>query len=208
MYVKSVRNFKNLEEEFFCVFLGSHCIFLGFGFSWGRVEGDDPSGACVVPYDRKNPNNEEQRKNLDEELYCGWPEVVVTPSNQERAFSMFYSTMLKENKQKCISYATSQDGFRWVKEGVCLTPDESGLDAGGCARCTVLRDAEWDGSNWKELSTWTMYYEGVSKDDNKHRVMMAKSRDGKTWEKAGLVFDVGSADSWDSEGVGSPSVIR
>ena len=92
------------------------------GISWGRVEGDDPSGACIVPYEKNNPNID-ARKNLDEELYCGWPEVVVSTDNKEKAFSMYYSTMLKDNKQKCISYATSKDGFRWNQEGVCLAPD-------------------------------------------------------------------------------------
>jgi hypothetical protein len=48
-----------------------------------------------------------------------------------------------------------------------------------------------------------MYYEGVSKEDNKHRIMMATSTNGKDWTKAGLAFDVGSDGSWDSEGVGS-----
>lgn len=177
------------------------------GVSWGRVEGDDPSGACVVPFDRNDPNIQEEQ-NIDEELYCAWPETVVSTDKKERAFSMYYSTMLKDSKQKCIAFAQSTDGFRWDKEGVCLAPEKEGLDAGGCARCTVSRDAEWDGSAWKELSTWTMHYEGVCKDDNKHRIMMAKSKDGKTWEKAGMVFDIGSPDSWDSEGVGSPHVIR
>jgi Glycosyl hydrolases family 32 N-terminal domain len=178
------------------------------GVSWGRVEGDDPSGACIVPFDRKDPNSQEGKKAMDEELYCAWPEVVVSTDNKKRAFSMYYSTMLKENKQKCIAFAQSADGFRWEKEGVCLTPDEEGLDAGGCARCTLSRDAVWDGSAWKQLDSWTMYYEGVSKEDNKHRIMMATSKDGKKWEKAGLVFDVGSSDDWDSEGVGAPHVIR
>jgi hypothetical protein len=26
------------------------------GVSWGRVEGDDPTGACMVPYDESDPN--------------------------------------------------------------------------------------------------------------------------------------------------------
>jgi hypothetical protein len=43
----------------------------------------------------------------------------------------------------------------------------------------------------------------------KHRVFMAESMDGRTWEKMGLAFDTGeSDDAWDSNGVGSPHVIR
>ncbi|CAB9498409.1 expressed unknown protein [Seminavis robusta] len=175
------------------------------GVSWGRVEGDDPSGACVVPFDNNDPNQEQS--NFEEELYCGWPEVVVS-LQKKKAFLMCYSTMLKDSKQKCIAAAQSPDGFRWIKEGVCLRPDEEGPDAGGCARCCVVKDAEFDGTSWNELASFTMYYEGVSKEDNKHRIMMAKSKDGKTWNKEGLVFDIGSDDSWDSEGVGAPHVIR
>ena len=50
------------------------------GITWGRIEGDDPSGACMVPYDRGDINNadvgiardEETGRpyHVDEELYC------------------------------------------------------------------------------------------------------------------------------------------
>ena len=175
------------------------------GISWGRVEGDDPSGACMVPYDPKDPNQESSK--MEQELYCGWPEVVVTPEASEKAFTMYYSTMLRDSKEKCIAYAKSEDGFRWFKQGVCLRPDEEELDAGGCARCAVVKDAEFDGKSWHEKDSWTMYYEGVSKD-GKHRIMKAESVNGSTWTKLGLAFDVGPPGSWDGEGVGSPHIIR
>ena len=44
------------------------------GKTWGRVEGDYPCGACLVPYDPNDPNQD--KLNIDEELYAGWPEVV------------------------------------------------------------------------------------------------------------------------------------
>ena len=57
------------------------------GITWGRIEGDDPSGACMVPYDKCDINNDDVGIAIDEstkreyviheELYCGWPEVVV-----------------------------------------------------------------------------------------------------------------------------------
>jgi len=176
------------------------------GISWGRVEGDDPTGACIVPYDPNDPT-QDVLEGIEEELYVGWPEVVVS-LGAERAFSMYYSTMLKEGKQKAIARAESTDGFRWTKTGVCLRPDADGMDAGGCARCCVLRDAEFDGQNWKELDSFTMYYEGVSKQDNKHRIMKATSANGKDFTKVGLVFDIGADGEWDCEGVGSPDIIR
>ena len=50
------------------------------GITWGRIEGDDPSGACMVPYDTEDINNVDvsvamddrtgRRYVIDEELYC------------------------------------------------------------------------------------------------------------------------------------------
>ena len=49
------------------------------GVTWGRVEGDDPSGACMVPYDTNDMNMqdvsiaEDEKGNqlsIPEELYC------------------------------------------------------------------------------------------------------------------------------------------
>ena len=192
------------------------------GISWGRVEGDDPTGACMVPHDPKDPNHLfmfDEKISMDEELYCAWPEVVVhadpdvevTQGKKEAGFVMYYSTMRKSDKQKCLAAAISADGFRWFKKGICVEPDESGLDAGGCARCCVIRNAEFDQvtSTWTNVEGWTMYYEGVSKEDDKHRIMMAESKDGMNWEKRGLALDVGeSGEAWDFMGVGSPHVLR
>ncbi len=49
------------------------------GITWGRVEGGDPSGACVVPYDKSDGNVQDVAISKDEkglfmeipeELYC------------------------------------------------------------------------------------------------------------------------------------------
>ena len=62
---------------------------------------------------------------------------------------------------------------------------------------------------WEEdKNGWMMFYEGVSSEDGKHRILAAESNDLKTWNKLGLVMDVGeSDDAWDCQGVGSPHVI-
>ena len=61
---------------------------------------------------------------------------------------------------------------------------------------------------WQELDTWKMFYEGVG-NDGKHRIMMAESKDGQqSWNKAGLVFDVGTDGEWDEAGVGAPHIVR
>lgn len=190
------------------------------GNTWGRVEGDDPSGACMVPYDKNDPNcdymasmtdENGSRVSLKEELYCGWPEVVVNIDDDasKSGFIMYYSTMTKEDKQKSIACAVSPDGFRWFKRGLCLEPEEGTLDAGGIARCNVARNSVFneETGTWDFLNGYTMYYEGVSPEDNKHRIMMAKSEDGRKWTKTGVAMDVGSGDAWDCEGVGSPHVL-
>jgi hypothetical protein len=212
------------------------------GISWGRVEGDDPTGACMVPYDKNDKvssnmfsssDDDGAIKDMDipEELYCAWPEVVVDLDARKKSesFVMFYSTMTKVDKKKCIAYAISEDGFRFYKRGLCLEPtsnaaaadmasgnsnDNSSLDAGGCARCTVVRDATYDADSatWKQDATgWTMYYEGVSLVDKKHRILKATSQDLKAWTKTGneVALDVGQGeDAWDAYGVGSPNIVR
>jgi hypothetical protein len=193
------------------------------GSVWGRVEGDDPTGACMVPFDKSDPNGNEMASmtdddgsplNLKDELYCGWPDVVPNidennPGNS--GFFMYYSTMTKDNKEKCIGSAVSADGFKWDKRELVLTPDEGTMDDGGCARCTAYRNAAYDETTgeWSDAKGYTMMYEGVSKEDNKHRIMMAESMDGKEWTKKGVVLDVGdSDDAWDCMGVGSPHILR
>jgi hypothetical protein len=185
------------------------------GISWGRVEGDDPTGAIMAPYDKNDPNGmfNDVPTDMHEELYCAWPEVTVDmDAPEDERFLMYYSTMTKDSKEKCIARGVSPDGFRWYKKGICLRPDNGeGLDAGGIARCCVFRDAEYDEytNAWTEKYSWTMYYEGVSPNDNKHRVMVATSRDSKTWTKQGVALDVGAdSDAWDFGGVGAPHVLR
>lgn len=185
------------------------------GTTWGRVEGDDPSGACVFPYRKNDPNLSSDYsgpKDMPEELYCAWPEVTVNiGGKEEENFIMYYSTMTADDKQKSIGTAVSSDGFRWTKRGICLTPDAGTLDDGGCARCCVVRNAKYDEDvmSWEQAPGFTMYFEGVSTKDNKHRILKATSKDGFKWEKKGLLLDVsGDEDAWDHGGVGSPHVLR
>jgi len=193
------------------------------GETWGRVEGDDPTGACMPPYEASNPETEmkDDKKSsltIKEELYCGWPEVVVRTDNKgnpSKGFFMYYSTMTKGDKQKCLGVAVSADGFRWYKRGICLEPsvgDTSSMDDAGVARSQVVRNAvysELEGT-WSDAPGYTMYYEGVSSLDNKHRILMATSPDGETWTKRGVVLDIGEDgdDAWDCDGVGSPNILR
>lgn len=196
------------------------------GITWGRVEGNDPSGACMVPYDTSDMNFESLEGAKDEngklltileELYCAWPEVVVnpdksnpsTPDTKRNNFFMYYSTMLKDTKEKAIGFAVSNNGFAFSKRGMTLLPTPGTLDGAGCARCNVVCKAHFNEEGvWEEDDGWIMFYEGVSSEDGKHRILAAESDDLKSWKKLGLVMDVGEGEDWDARGVGSPDVLR
>jgi len=184
------------------------------GIIWGRVEGGDPSGACMVAYDTADVNQNTVLE-IPEELYCGWPEVVVDAAGGEEGkglYFMYYSTMLKDTKEKAIGYAVSNDGFKWSKKGIILRPSRP-LDGAGCARCNVIKKSTLNADGlWEEEGLgWVMFYEGVSVSDGKHRILAAESDDLLSWKKVGnegLVLDVGQEDDWDAKSVGSPHVIR
>lgn len=182
------------------------------GRTWGRVEGDDHTGAILIPHDKANvdKNSKELSSVLEEELYVGWPDVVVLNDikQQKQQFVMYYSTALKDSKQKCIGYAVSHDGFRWEKRGICRRPSSSPLDVNGCARCHVSKRHIYRNGTWMEADGFIMLYEGIA-EDGKHRILAATSNDGFTWEdSSALVLDVGEPGAWDEGGVGSPQILR
>lgn len=184
------------------------------GLSWGRVEGDDPTGACMGPYDLDDDNsnsfidmNAPKPNDIEEELYTAWPEVI-TSEGANTSYSMFYSTMTKKKKEKCIALGKSKNGFKWYKGGVILRPGPDEFDINGVARCHVIKDAVFENGLWKENEKMSMFYEGIG-SDNRHKVCLATSDDeGLTWTKQGIAFDFGVDGEWDSSGVGSPHVLR
>jgi predicted GH43/DUF377 family glycosyl hydrolase len=196
------------------------------GIAFGRIEGDDPSGAIMAPYNESDPNmkymktlrdDDGSRLNLEEELYCAWPDVAVNTipeddreeGTAQKDFYMHYSTMLKSTKEKVIGVAVSEDGFKWFKRGVTIRPDADGFDDAGCARCSVVGKAIYtDEEVWEDADGWLMFYEGVSSKDGKHRIMAAESPDLRNWTKCGVVLDVGEEGTWDCDGVGAPHLLR
>jgi len=179
------------------------------GTTFGRIEGEDPTGAIMVPYSKSMGKVMKGKDSIDidEELYCAWPDVVPVIGGRDD-FLMYYSTMLKDTREKVLAYAVSKNGFTFSKRGISLKPDPDTYDSNGCARCTVVENQVYNESGrWTKANGYTMFYEGVG-NDNKHRIMKAESSDGETWTKSGLVLDVGEENSWDVGGVGSPSMIR
>ena len=132
----------------------------------------------------------------DKELYCAWPDVIKL----ENMYAMHYST-LTDSKQKCINFATSEDGFIWEKRGTCITPSIE-ADEMGLARSHVMYD--------DSKKSFVMFYDGISAKDNKHRICAAVSDDGiSNWRKLGVVLDLpDNGDEWDSHGLSNPHAIE
>jgi len=154
------------------------------GVHWGRIEGDSPNGSVIEPDDK--------------ELYCAWPDVIKLDT---KMYVMHYSTLTNPNKQKCIHSAISEDGFKWEKQGSCITPSIE-EDESGVARSHVMYDYS--------KKQFTMFYDGVSAKDNKHRIFAAVSSDGiNDWKKLGVILDLpNDDDAWDGHGISNPHAIE
>jgi len=91
---------------------------------------------------------------------------------------------------KRFGYAESDDGLTWEvksKTSPVLSPSMTALEQdleGGC----LLYDAVDD--------YWYLYYTMVA-SDNKQRTGVARSKDLMTWEKLGVVIDVGGTGEFD-----------
>ena len=134
------------------------------GTTFGRIEGDDPTGAIMVPYDKSmgkvTGKNKMDVLDIEEELYCGWPDVVPIIDGKDD-FLMYYSTMLKDTKEKVIAFGVSKNGVSFGKRGVCLRPEAGTPDEKGCARCTVFENQEYnENGRWTKSEGFTMLYEG------------------------------------------------
>jgi predicted GH43/DUF377 family glycosyl hydrolase len=110
------------------------------------------------------------------------PDVVYDPADPVTPYRMWYSG--RAGVFGAIGYATSTDGFSWVKYPgpgqlplAVLTHGPAGsADSFSAADPSVLKDG----------STWKMWYTGD--DSSKKRVAYATSTDGITWAKGGKVI--------------------
>ena len=107
-----------------------------------------------------------------------------------------------------IGVALSQDGVHWSRiEG----PHHTGAlldvgDAGGWDALCMMRPSIIAGVG--DTNGLRMYYHGVDAETGMMRIGMARSSDGFTWEKAGMVFGAGPTGSFDECGVSSCQVVR
>jgi predicted GH43/DUF377 family glycosyl hydrolase len=119
------------------------------------------------------------------------PSVVASP-----ALLNFYSGF--DGQTWRTGLAASSDGLRWRKLGMVLAPDP----------------ATWEGSYmaangsalYLEGQFWYWYQAGPA---GHHRIGLARSRDGHTWQKEPApVLDTGPYAAWDERAVADPYVIR
>lgn len=94
--------------------------------------------------------------------------------------------------------ATSGDGVSWHKLGRVLSPDARAWEGDYIA---ANGSALWHGGEF-----WYWYQAGPKE---RPRIALARSRDGRAWEKHPRpVLETGPRGSWDERGLGDPYVVR
>lgn len=92
-----------------------------------------------------------------------------------------------------IHLATSEDGRRWVRQGVAVD----------CGTANHVNDP----TVVRVGPRWWMFYT-VAGTGERDEIAAATSTDGLAWEKRGVVLSRGPAGGWDSGKVGRPSVLH
>ena len=123
----------------------------------------------------------------------GKPTVIYDPSNTAAPFRMWYAG--EGDLGGSVGYATSMDGRVWTKAGEVFGPGKIGMaDSYRVTHPCVLMDE----------GVYYMWY--TADDSNNRRVAYATSTDGVTWERGGVVFDVGTGNF--SEAAFAPAVVK
>jgi predicted GH43/DUF377 family glycosyl hydrolase len=125
-----------------------------------------------------------------------WDAVdVLNPSVVRRGgvYYNFYSGF--DGRTWHTGMATSRDGVHWAKLGRVISPDAQGWEGNYIAA---------NGSALEEGGAFLYWYQA----GNPPRIGLARSRDGKVWDKqARAVLGCGPRGSWDERGVGDPFVL-
>ena len=183
------------------------------GEAWGRVEGADSSGACVVA--------------ATDGGFVAHPAVLFVedpaaakPNGQLRGmFKMLYvEGDLPEgegSRGTGVKVALSEDGFEWTRSGREVLPlAGSGLKSVG--RLTVERTRVFDEGKeeWRDGEGFTMFFDG---EDGDGRVGIYEAATGTAmaeddgWiikEKPALAPAEEGSGSFDEAAVRSPAIVR
>jgi len=112
------------------------------------------------------------------------------------AYRMWYSA--EGDFGGSIGYATSTDGVTWEKHGQVLSPGKPGMaDSYIVSQPAVVYDPA--------VGIYRMWYS--ASDGNNRRIGYASSLDGVTWQRGGIVFDIGGGGNY-SLGAWAPAVWR
>lgn len=128
----------------------------------------------------------------------GEPDDVLayTPSVLKTTeYEMWYTG--RDGYTERILYANSSDGLNWSKHGIVVDMDYKGAyDHQRAISPNVLYvDGQYE-----------MYYSGF--DGEKYRILKSTSPDGLTWNKSGIVVDVGDTGSLDYASVRHGAVVK
>eukprot|EP00884_Botryococcus_braunii_P011639 jgi/Botrbrau1/20476/Bobra.145_2s0036.1 len=156
------------------------------GSNWARIEGEHHTGALV---DVGTPGSWDS-------LFIVHPQVLAAGPRDMR---MYYSSWDAVAGRWRLGLATSQDGFKWEKQGPFFdgSPGTAGaFDSAGASACHVVKDSR--------LRLYVMFYEGVAGDGSRG-IGLAVSKDGlHDWQRFEAPVLEASPAGWDSGSVGLP----
>lgn len=163
------------------------------GRNWGRVEGEHPSGAILVP------SSDESEFDA---AFVGWPQVVMRGKDD---YLLYYHTISAAGEY-VVAAARGTDGVKFTKIGPILTAGPPGsFDARGAGARHVIEVKPGEG---KLQPRFLMVYEAVS-DEGVHSIGLARSADGIKWDKQNEpIFSPSTRPgAWDGGAVGRPSLV-
>eukprot|EP00892_Ulva_mutabilis_P004235 jgi/Ulvmu1/2183/UM013_0028.1 len=158
------------------------------GRNWARIEADHHTHAL---FDR----GEEGEWDA---LFVGAPQVLAAGPKDMR---LWYHSYDAQQQRFRVGLATSEDGFKWDKQGPVFEGGPEGAfdGAGVGARC-VVRDLD--------SRQYFMFYEGFSAD-GRRSIGVAVSEDGRGgWQRhEEPVLRAGEGEAWDAAEVGAPCAV-
>ncbi|KAJ1637894.1 hypothetical protein T492DRAFT_271469 [Pavlovales sp. CCMP2436] len=163
------------------------------GIHWGRVEGEHPNGAILIP--------DENEAQFDS-AFVGWPQVVI---HAELDYILYYHTIDVKSGKYVVAAARGKDAVQFSKVGPVLEAGPPGsFDARGAGARHII-EPRIEGS-----PRYLMFYEAID-DEGTHSIGLATSKDGLQWDKVGdgpAFAPSTEFGAWDGGAVGRPNVVK